>query len=232
MFPGDDTVLFQDWDSRAYCLGLHNGTLLWKSGGRSTQRLPHPPYSQTWTDGGLLVGADGVAYAVSNAGSHDDVSTAYRGGGVHAHRLSDGEILWEAMVDHPVLTWPVSVKLEGDSSFTVFAFPGAAAHKNCKVWAGIQKLVLGHFLLSLPPLLQSFCLTAWLLAAGLACLRHGCRAPSARRCALVTGAACACACGWQGIQAWSTLQGSQEMRFRIQSASRSRAGLLRRRVTF
>merc|ERR1712187_551284 len=30
MFPMDDTVVFQDQDGKAYRLGLHNGTLLWK----------------------------------------------------------------------------------------------------------------------------------------------------------------------------------------------------------
>mmetsp|Transcript_142422 Transcript_142422/g.442867 ORF Transcript_142422/g.442867 Transcript_142422/m.442867 type:complete len:252 (+) Transcript_142422:260-1015(+) len=43
-------------------------------------------------------------------------------------------MLWEADVDHPVLTWPVSARIDDDESFTVFAFPSAGAPKNCQVW--------------------------------------------------------------------------------------------------
>mmetsp|Transcript_142421 Transcript_142421/g.442862 ORF Transcript_142421/g.442862 Transcript_142421/m.442862 type:complete len:251 (+) Transcript_142421:260-1012(+) len=50
-------------------------------------------------------------------------------------------MLWEADVNHPVLTWPVSAKIDGEESFTVFAFPSAGAHKNCQIWEGMRSYI-------------------------------------------------------------------------------------------
>jgi len=205
MFPGDDTVLIQDWDSRAYRLGLTNGSLIWKSGGKSRKRMPYHPYSETWTDGGLLLGADGVAYAVSSSGHQDVSSKAFAGGGIHAHRASDGEMLWETDLNHPVLTWPVSVKLEGETSFTVFVFPSAGAHQNCQVWEGKEGDLKAYFLGGLPEVVMNFCLVALLLAVGWSCVRQGTR-PSLLRLLLVLVLAAACALAYQGYSYWSARQ--------------------------
>lgn len=113
MFTDADTVVFQDFDSKVYCLGLHNGTLLWKSGGHG---------GKTFSDGGTIIGQNGVVYAVSTKGNA--ISTPFSGGGLHAYRLSDGVLLWEKELPHPVLTWPVVAKLGQDSKFTVIVCPG------------------------------------------------------------------------------------------------------------
>eukprot|EP00413_Alexandrium_margalefii_P036469 CAMPEP_0204595528 /NCGR_PEP_ID=MMETSP0661-20131031/52721_1 /ASSEMBLY_ACC=CAM_ASM_000606 /TAXON_ID=109239 /ORGANISM="Alexandrium margalefi, Strain AMGDE01CS-322" /LENGTH=565 /DNA_ID=CAMNT_0051606061 /DNA_START=45 /DNA_END=1742 /DNA_ORIENTATION=- len=150
-YPGDGTIIFQDWDSRAYRLSNSNGSLVWKSGGRSLSRYEHPPYAETWTDGGLLLGADNVAYAVSSKVGQSRSSEAWGGGGVHAHRVSDGKLLWEADVDHQILTWPVSAQIDGDESFTVFAFPSAGAPKNCMVWEFVMTGAMLQFASTIIP---------------------------------------------------------------------------------
>lgn len=85
------------------------------------------PYSDSWTDGGLTMGADGQVYAVSGKQHQHKAGTPFSGGGIHTHRLSDGKLLWEREVAHPVLTWPVAAKLGSDSDYTVLVFPSAGS---------------------------------------------------------------------------------------------------------
>lgn len=117
VFADDGTVLFQDIEARAYRLGLRTGTLLWKAGGRKG----------TWTDGGLMVGPNGVAYAVGSNGTFSDVRP-FMGGSVHAYRLRDGAELWSRETPHPIFSWPVVAKLGGEG-YTVVVTTGALASR-------------------------------------------------------------------------------------------------------
>merc|ERR1719221_2583432 len=60
VFPGDDTCVFMDFTGGVYRLGLHNGTLLWHT--------PAPHSSGTFSDGGVIVGPNDIAYTCSNPG--------------------------------------------------------------------------------------------------------------------------------------------------------------------
>eukprot|EP00747_Dinoflagellata_sp_TGD_P094469 gnl/TRDRNA2_/TRDRNA2_166128_c0_seq11.p1 gnl/TRDRNA2_/TRDRNA2_166128_c0~~gnl/TRDRNA2_/TRDRNA2_166128_c0_seq11.p1 ORF type:complete len:348 (+),score=28.99 gnl/TRDRNA2_/TRDRNA2_166128_c0_seq11:24-1067(+) len=134
MFTQNDAVVFQDYNSRVYCLGLHNGTLLWKSGG--TDNIDNYTLGErNWTDGGTIIGQNGIVYAVSSKGPQAVSGEPFRGGGVHAYQLSDGKLLWEKDLPHPVLTWPVVAKLSEDSDeFTVLVFPGVAGNFPWQIW--------------------------------------------------------------------------------------------------
>lgn len=119
MFPEDGTVVFQDYDSKTYRLGLHNGSLLWKAGGRR-----HHEGKLTWSDGGCILGNNGAVYAASSGAfiaDHHPLS----GGGVHARRLSDGALLWERALQRPFFTWPAVGRLAGRSDSSVIVAVGA-----------------------------------------------------------------------------------------------------------
>eukprot|EP00411_Alexandrium_monilatum_P097197 CAMPEP_0175796650 /NCGR_PEP_ID=MMETSP0097-20121207/85078_1 /TAXON_ID=311494 /ORGANISM="Alexandrium monilatum, Strain CCMP3105" /LENGTH=69 /DNA_ID=CAMNT_0017107849 /DNA_START=25 /DNA_END=231 /DNA_ORIENTATION=+ len=69
-------MVLQDWDAKVYCLGLHNGSLLWKNGGSD---------GRTWTDGGTIIGADGIVYSHWARRHQDQASTPFLGGGISAY---------------------------------------------------------------------------------------------------------------------------------------------------
>eukprot|EP00413_Alexandrium_margalefii_P040437 CAMPEP_0204587044 /NCGR_PEP_ID=MMETSP0661-20131031/47834_1 /ASSEMBLY_ACC=CAM_ASM_000606 /TAXON_ID=109239 /ORGANISM="Alexandrium margalefi, Strain AMGDE01CS-322" /LENGTH=390 /DNA_ID=CAMNT_0051596729 /DNA_START=1 /DNA_END=1170 /DNA_ORIENTATION=+ len=89
-FPGDGTVVFQDWEGRVYRLRLSDGGLIWKAGG-----LPG-----TWTDGSLIVGSNGLVYAVNCFGFMGIKKADFPGsmGAVTAYSLSDGRLVWRTEV--------------------------------------------------------------------------------------------------------------------------------------
>jgi len=136
VFPGDDTVLFQDQDSRTYRLGLHNGTLLWKNGG------DHQLH-KTWSDGGAMIGPNGLVYAVSSKGlvifHHPTV-----GGGVHAYRIDTGELVWQHHLVRPVFTWPTVGKLPGREGYSVIVATGSNAFMAWKSQLMVYTMGLGE----------------------------------------------------------------------------------------
>jgi len=87
LFPGDGTVLYQDFEGRAYRHQLSDGSLVWKAGGDVG----------SWTDGSPLLG-NGVFYTVA---ARMDLPSAMAAGNLTAHRLSDGAVLWKAPVPMP-----------------------------------------------------------------------------------------------------------------------------------
>eukprot|EP00930_Biecheleria_cincta_P097458 TRINITY_DN89171_c0_g1_i1.p1 TRINITY_DN89171_c0_g1~~TRINITY_DN89171_c0_g1_i1.p1 ORF type:complete len:499 (+),score=46.89 TRINITY_DN89171_c0_g1_i1:100-1497(+) len=106
LFPDDGTVLYQDWEGKAYRHHLRNGSLIWSAGG-------HPG---TWTDGSPLV-ADGVAYLVSaNVSAPKDSPEA---GHLAARRISDGSLLWEVGVPMPPNNAPSIGRLAGHGGLLV-----------------------------------------------------------------------------------------------------------------
>mmetsp|Transcript_82410 Transcript_82410/g.191416 ORF Transcript_82410/g.191416 Transcript_82410/m.191416 type:complete len:540 (+) Transcript_82410:58-1677(+) len=121
IFPMDGTVVFQDHDAKVYRLNLYTGQLIWKNGGN------HVPGMVSWSDGGLMLGPNGVVYAVS-AKSQAIGHHPKGGGGIHAYRLEDGSLLWEKHLLRPFFTWPVIGKLAGRTDLSVIAAIGANAY--------------------------------------------------------------------------------------------------------
>jgi len=119
MFPGDDTFLFQDYDAKAYRLGLFNGSLLWQAGGG------HMP-QDTWSDGGAMIGPNGIVYAASSK-AHIMSHHPTCGGGVHAYRISNGSTVWEKDLLRPFFTWAVVGQLPGKKGLSVIVSIGANA---------------------------------------------------------------------------------------------------------
>jgi len=85
-FPGDGTVLYQDFRGMAYRHRLLDGALIWKAGGRDG----------SWTDGGPLLAGNGVFYAVSARMEEMGLP-----GAMQARLVSDGSLLWEACLPLP-----------------------------------------------------------------------------------------------------------------------------------
>jgi len=103
------SFLFQDSTGGAYHLGL-DGTELWKAG------IEPQAFKETYTDGGLQLGPNGVAYAVKAAG--DNVGP----GTVRAFRVADGAFLWESPpMPYPPNSWPVVGRLRETDPLTVMA---------------------------------------------------------------------------------------------------------------
>lgn len=118
-FPDDDTVLFQDKTGVVYRLGLHNGTLIWKSG------MAHDP--QVWTDGGLLYGNNGIVYSVYTGASISDMIFGPEvpcPGRLNALRLSDGMLLWYQILPLAANSWPAVGPLKPGAAPSVVTLAG------------------------------------------------------------------------------------------------------------
>jgi len=115
LFPGDDTCVFMDFTGGVYRVGLHNGTLLWHT--------PAPNSANSFSDGGVILGPNRVAYTCSNPGS-------FRGsegdlGALRAFELSDGKMLWEQILPQPCNSYPSVGHLGGSRDLSVVITPGA-----------------------------------------------------------------------------------------------------------
>jgi outer membrane protein assembly factor BamB len=124
-YPGDGTVLYQDWEGRAYRHHLNNGSLIWMSGG--------DPGS--WTDGTPLL-ANGVFYTVSAFMGAKEMFLAKTPGFLQAYRLEDGKQLWKSKVKMPPNNAPAFGKLPGHTGFSVVQ-PGG--------WQGVKGGPTGVF---------------------------------------------------------------------------------------
>jgi len=105
-FPGDGTVLYQDWEGRAYRHNLRSGELIWKAGGQGG----------SWTDGTPLLGPNGIFYTVQ---AFLDRPPSHSAGFIEAHRLDDGTLLWQAEVPMPPNNAPALGRLAGHSSLSL-----------------------------------------------------------------------------------------------------------------
>eukprot|EP00747_Dinoflagellata_sp_TGD_P147288 gnl/TRDRNA2_/TRDRNA2_176797_c0_seq1.p1 gnl/TRDRNA2_/TRDRNA2_176797_c0~~gnl/TRDRNA2_/TRDRNA2_176797_c0_seq1.p1 ORF type:complete len:386 (-),score=22.61 gnl/TRDRNA2_/TRDRNA2_176797_c0_seq1:359-1516(-) len=115
---GNGTFVFQDLEGRVYRNKIADGTNLWKSGG----------FVHSWTDGGAIVGPNGIAYAVNNGeGAFNILGTkgpCFWGaqpycGSLTAYRLTDGKRLWSRNVPAPPNNIPAVGKLHGLSGLSV-----------------------------------------------------------------------------------------------------------------
>lgn len=104
LFPGDGTVLYQDDTGKAYRHRLESGELLWSAGGTPG----------SWTDGTPTL-ADGLLYTVAA-----DMNLGARiPGTVRAHRVEDGQVMWEVKTPMPPNNAPAVGRLPGKSSLSL-----------------------------------------------------------------------------------------------------------------
>jgi len=107
-FPGDGSVVFQDYEGKAYRLKLQTGELIWKVGGNPG----------SWTDGSMSLGPDNVVYTVGcklwmGLGGH------WAPGNLWAYRLSDGQLLWQTQTPRPPNVAPAIGKLYKKDTLSV-----------------------------------------------------------------------------------------------------------------
>merc|ERR1719401_25176 len=135
VFASDDTFLFMDFTGEPYRLSLSNGTRIWKTS------LPFDVFS--FSDGGLMLGPNGVAYTCSNPGVSHGVEGQQ--GVVRAFRFSDGQMLWQRLLPEPCNSWPAIGRLGGaDDELSVVAtigsFPGLPGMPPIPQHAGVVAL--------------------------------------------------------------------------------------------
>merc|ERR550539_258004 len=118
LFPGDGTLLFMDFTGGAYRLGLRNGTEIWHTAAPGTAKL-----SPSFGDGGMTVGANGIAYTCSNPGAMGGNEGTQ--GVLRAYRASDGKPLWGRILPQPCNSWPAVGRLGSGPELSVVVTPGS-----------------------------------------------------------------------------------------------------------
>jgi len=116
MFPDGETTSFMDLCGGAYRLGLYNGSVLWS----------HKGAPNSFTDGGAVLDPAGDLYTCSSPENSRGVSGS---GVVSKYRMSDGQKLWETLVDSPCVNFPA---VTADGSTLVLAPGGLAAAAKTK----------------------------------------------------------------------------------------------------
>lgn len=115
LFPGDDTTLFMDFIGGVYCVGLHNGTLMWHSRSEGAE--------ESFSDGGVILGPNRVAYTCSNP--HNMRGGEGTVGIVRAVSLDGGKELWKRETPSPCNSWPVVGRLGDSEDLSVVVVPGS-----------------------------------------------------------------------------------------------------------
>jgi len=104
-FVGDGTIVFQDLTGKGYRNYLANGTNIWKAGG----------YQFSWTDGTQALGPNDMVYTVNANGCQGPGCP----GRVTAHRLADGEVVWQRTVPEPPNVSPAVGELREGEGLSV-----------------------------------------------------------------------------------------------------------------
>jgi len=145
MFAVDgESFLFQDSTGGVYRLGL-DGKEIWKAGSNTET------WRQTWTDGGLQIGPNGVVYAMKALGG-DNTGP----GIIRAYRIADGKFLWESPQTGEVPNaWPVIGRMRKGDPLTVIAPIGMAGGHMPQVYQ----------LMFMPPLLGMLSFTICIVMA-------------------------------------------------------------------
>ena len=113
LFPDDDTFVYMTAEGNVVRLGLHNGTVIWKTELANT--------SGTFSDGGAVLGPNKVVYTCSNLGT----GQAGEKGVVRAVGLEHGNQIWEHILSEPCCTFPAVGHVKGADSLAVVVTPGA-----------------------------------------------------------------------------------------------------------
>jgi len=108
--------MIMDMCGGAYRLGLYNGSLLWGRFGSAN----------SFTDGGATLDSEGDMYTCS---SPENSSGMEGQGVVRKYRKSDGEKLWETLVESPCVNFPAVM---ADGSTLVLAPGGLASDAKTK----------------------------------------------------------------------------------------------------
>lgn len=110
-----ESIVFQDSTGQVYRVGL-DGKEMWKSG------ITTEGWRQTWTDGGIQLGPNGVVYAMKALGG-DNVGP----GIIKAFQISDGKMLWESEQTPEVPNaWPIIGHMRKGDPLTVITPIGKA----------------------------------------------------------------------------------------------------------
>jgi len=111
----EKSFLFQDSAGGVYHLGL-DGKEIWKAG------IEPESFRQTFTDGGLQLGPNGMVYGVKAK-----IGANVGPGAVRAFRISDGSFQWESPeMPYPPNSWPVIGRMHPSDPLTVMAPFGTA----------------------------------------------------------------------------------------------------------
>lgn len=95
--PGDGTIVFTDIRGGLYRLSLENGSAVWS--------VPAPAEaSESWTDGGAMLGPGGTVFTCSNL----KFGEANSAGALRAYALADGRPLWARELPQPCTSWPAA----------------------------------------------------------------------------------------------------------------------------
>lgn len=106
VFPGDGSFVVMNTHGGVQRHALHSGRLLWGA--------PAPEVSsQSFSDGGVILGPDGTSYTCCN---YQGTGNSGEKGALRAYRLSDGHMLWAKTLDRPCNSWPA---VSGDNSMVV-----------------------------------------------------------------------------------------------------------------
>eukprot|EP00747_Dinoflagellata_sp_TGD_P200693 gnl/TRDRNA2_/TRDRNA2_74116_c0_seq1.p1 gnl/TRDRNA2_/TRDRNA2_74116_c0~~gnl/TRDRNA2_/TRDRNA2_74116_c0_seq1.p1 ORF type:complete len:397 (-),score=40.92 gnl/TRDRNA2_/TRDRNA2_74116_c0_seq1:86-1204(-) len=93
----EDSIVVMDVTGGVYRVGLYDGKLMWHTPPPEEYR-----HFGSFTDGGVILGPDGTAYACSNNG-HGGAQTP---GALRAYRFEDGKKLWDVTLANPCTSWP------------------------------------------------------------------------------------------------------------------------------
>ena len=128
LFPDDGTFVYQTAEGHVFRLSLHNGTVIWKT------ELAN--MSDTFSDGGAVLGPNKIIYTCSNLEGRGKVGER---GVVRAFGLEKGNLIWEHILTDPCCTFPAVGHVKGADSLAVVvtpgAFPGGSAHEPGSVVA-------------------------------------------------------------------------------------------------
>mmetsp|Transcript_68326 Transcript_68326/g.193594 ORF Transcript_68326/g.193594 Transcript_68326/m.193594 type:complete len:538 (+) Transcript_68326:45-1658(+) len=119
MYTGKGSFLFQTENGDAVHLRLTDGKELWK--------VTRP--GRGWTDGGMTLGPNGIAYVV-HAEGHMEALTPTQPSDISAYRVEDGKLLWRHHYLTPPNSWPVIAPFGDDKRLTVLFPYGGQSYQS------------------------------------------------------------------------------------------------------